>query len=166
LWNRHARFDLKKQAAQAYDIAWLLQQSEGTARALTDEEHGEVGSFEAEPAFLFLPSQDTHRTSVPTVFRPVVHTALSMLGRAVHKVTMRVHGYVHSVEGQDVTFLKMLENHVLELRLRLHNLQLPATAVPQLLRFECWPVSAAAYELTAGFVEVSRAGPQAGPQWR
>jgi hypothetical protein len=77
---------------------------------------------------------------------------------------MRVHGYVHSVEGQDVTFLKMLENHVLELKLRLHNLQLPATAVPQLLRFECWPVSAAAYELTAGFVEVSRARPQAGPQ--
>jgi len=82
-----------------------------------------------------------------------------MLGSAVHKVTMRVHGYVHSMEGQDVTFLKMLNNHVRELRLRLHNLQLPTTTVPQLLRLEGWPVSAAAYELTAVLVEVSRAGP-------
>jgi hypothetical protein len=106
-----------------------------------------------------LPSQDTHRASVPTVFRSVVHTALSTLGCAVHKVTMRVHGYVHSMEGQDVTLLKMLDNHVRELRLCLHNLQLPMTTVPQLLRLECWPVSAAAYELTAVLVEVSRGGP-------
>jgi hypothetical protein len=39
---------------------------------------------------------------------------------------MRVDGYVHSVEGQDVTFLKMLDDDILELGLRFpRRIELP-----------------------------------------
>jgi hypothetical protein len=119
------------------------------------------GSLERviEVAHLLFPPKHTHRTRVPLISGPILQTGLSVLGRAVHKVTVRILGYVDSVEGDDVTLLKVRDDHVLELSLCLHNLQPPVTAVPQLLRFEFWPVGAAAYKLTTRFVEVSRAGP-------
>jgi hypothetical protein len=138
-------------------IDWILR-GEGLP-STTNLSSGGSPERVIEVAHLLFPPKHTHRTRVPLISGPILQTGLSVLGRAVHKATVRILGYVHSVEGDDVTFLKVRDDHVLELSLCLHNLQPPVTAVPQLLRFEFWPVGAAAYKLTTRFVEVSRAGP-------